>query len=122
VRLYSDEELWSRLREQALVRVWEECSFKRFEENLGTILARCWAASERATAASEYAGWIEAYDTLMDSDRAAIRGRLAIFERRPLISLIMPTFNAPDKFFTRTYRVSPAPAMSPLGTLHCRQC
>jgi O-antigen biosynthesis protein len=42
--------------------------------------------------------WIRTYDTLTDTDRAAVRKRVAIFERRLLISLIMLTLNAPDKF------------------------
>jgi GT2 family glycosyltransferase len=98
VRLYNDKDLWSRLRDHALARVREECSLKRFEEKISTILARCKAPSEQKRTASKYAGWIEAYDTLTDSDRAAIRTRVAMFEHRPLISVIMPTFDAPDKF------------------------
>jgi glycosyltransferase involved in cell wall biosynthesis len=41
VRLYSDKELWLRLREDALARMREDCSPERFVENLQTILARC---------------------------------------------------------------------------------
>jgi GT2 family glycosyltransferase len=43
VRLYSDKELWSCLREKAFARVRDECSPERFAENLGTILAQCTA-------------------------------------------------------------------------------
>jgi GT2 family glycosyltransferase len=52
VRLYSDKELWSRLREKAFARVRDECSPEGFAENLGTILAQCTAlkSDERETA------------------------------------------------------------------------
>lgn len=43
-----------------------------------------------------YAEWIDAFDTLDDADRAAIRLDIATLEHRPLISVLMPVFNTPE--------------------------
>jgi O-antigen biosynthesis protein len=41
----------------------------------------------------DYDAWIARYDTLRDSDRAAIRQHVARLSRTPLISVIMPVYN-----------------------------
>jgi hypothetical protein len=46
----------------------------------------------------EYVEWIKNYDTLTDTDRAAIRRHIERLPYQPLISLIMPTYNSPEKW------------------------
>jgi GT2 family glycosyltransferase len=50
---------------------------------------------------SEYQDWIDAYDTLTDADRALIRGHVDALTRRPLISVVMPTYNTPEPWLRR---------------------
>jgi len=61
VRLYSDKELWSHLREEALARVHDEYSPERFVENLRTILARSrpLKATEREAVAANTASRLQ---------------------------------------------------------------
>lgn len=47
---------------------------------------------------NDYADWIRRYDTLTNSDRAAIRARIADFVNPPVISVVMPTYNTPEAF------------------------
>ncbi len=47
---------------------------------------------------SDYVEWIRCYDTLTDADRVAIRAHIAGFANPPLFSVIMPVYNAPEKF------------------------
>jgi glycosyltransferase involved in cell wall biosynthesis len=42
---------------------------------------------------NDYAEWIRRYDTLTDETRAVIRARIDAFEHKPLISVVMPTYN-----------------------------
>ncbi len=46
----------------------------------------------------DYAEWVEKYATLTDHDRGAIKRHIARLSYRPLISLIMPTYNSPEKW------------------------
>jgi O-antigen biosynthesis protein len=46
----------------------------------------------------EYMEWIKRYDTLTDADRAAIGQDIERLPFKPLISLIMPTYNTPEKW------------------------
>jgi glycosyltransferase involved in cell wall biosynthesis len=41
----------------------------------------------------DYRGWIRRYDTLTDEGRATIQGRIRTFSYKPLISVVMPTYN-----------------------------
>jgi O-antigen biosynthesis protein len=41
-----------------------------------------------------YANWVAAYDTLDDRDRAKIKAQISEFPLRPLISVVMPTYNS----------------------------
>lgn len=43
---------------------------------------------------NDYSEWIRRYDTMDDEARTALRQRLNTFDRLPLISVVMPTFNA----------------------------
>ncbi len=44
-----------------------------------------------------YAAWVAAYDTLTPDDADRIRGKLATLTKRPKISVLMPTYNTPEK-------------------------
>lgn len=41
-----------------------------------------------------YARWIAQYDTIDDAKRATLRTAVAGFARRPLISIVVPTYNS----------------------------
>ncbi len=45
-----------------------------------------------------YAAWVAAYDTLTPEGADRIRAKLATLQRRPLISVLMPTYNTPEKW------------------------
>jgi glycosyltransferase involved in cell wall biosynthesis len=49
----------------------------------------------------EYSEWIERYDTLTDANRAAIRRHIDQLSYQPLISLVMPVYNPPEKWLRR---------------------
>lgn len=53
----------------------------------------------RAARRVEYAHWVTQYDTLRESDRQALRARLARLQEPPLISVLLPTFNPQRKWF-----------------------
>jgi GT2 family glycosyltransferase len=64
VRLYTGEQLWLQIQEQALKRVQQDCDPHSFEEKLKAILARC-----------RPLGWITAVDSMAaDSVSAQIEG------------------------------------------------
>jgi glycosyl transferase family 2 len=46
----------------------------------------------------EYARWMEKYDKLTDEERAAIRRQIEGLSSKPLISVVMPTFNTPERW------------------------
>ena len=45
--------------------------------------------------ADEYDRWIEQHDTLTDEDRRLIARHMAMFDRRPIISVVMPAYDTP---------------------------
>lgn len=49
---------------------------------------------------NNYAEWIRRYDTIDDSMRARILSRIADMQRPPLISVVMPTYNAKPQWLT----------------------
>jgi GT2 family glycosyltransferase len=49
----------------------------------------------------EYWEWIERYDTLTDANRAAIRRHIDQLSYKPLISVVMPVYNTPEKWLRR---------------------
>ena len=49
----------------------------------------------------DYATWIRQYDTLTDGDRAAIRAHITSFVNPPTFSVVMPTYNPPEKFLRK---------------------
>jgi glycosyltransferase involved in cell wall biosynthesis len=50
---------------------------------------------------NSYAAWVAAYDTLTPDDADRIRQKLAGLTTRPLISVLMPTYNTPEKWLVR---------------------
>lgn len=46
----------------------------------------------------EYTTWVERFGRLSDADRSAIRSHLDRLSYRPLISVVMPTYNSPEKW------------------------
>lgn len=55
-------------------------------------------SSAGLTQDSTYAEWISSYDTLTESYRAEIKEHMALLEQKPLISVVMPVFNTPERF------------------------
>ena len=45
-----------------------------------------------------YRKWVRKFDTLSDNDRRAIAAKIAVLEHQPLISVLMPTYNTPEKW------------------------
>jgi glycosyltransferase involved in cell wall biosynthesis len=45
-----------------------------------------------------YSAWVAAYDTLTPESADKIRAKLATLTRRPMISVLMPTYNTPEKW------------------------
>jgi GT2 family glycosyltransferase/glycosyltransferase involved in cell wall biosynthesis len=54
-------------------------------------------AREAPPPPNTYSAWVAAYDTLTPESADHIRGKLAGLTRRPLISVLMPTYNTPEK-------------------------
>ncbi len=48
-----------------------------------------------------YAAWVAAYDSLTPETADRIRTKLKQLKRRPLISVLMPTYNTPEKWLVR---------------------
>jgi glycosyltransferase involved in cell wall biosynthesis len=48
-----------------------------------------------------YTEWVQRFDTLDEADRAAIAERLRILPYQPLLSVVMPTYETPDKWLRR---------------------
>lgn len=60
--------------------------------------SRFWRLQPADNSASEYRRWVAAYDTLDDGDRAAIRRQIAMLASRPMISIVMPVYNTPERY------------------------
>ncbi len=45
-----------------------------------------------------YAAWVAAYDTLTPESAAKIKAKLSSLQKRPLISVLMPTYNTPERW------------------------
>ncbi len=45
-----------------------------------------------------YQQWIERYDAISASDIAEMEQRAKLFSKRPLVSVVMPTYNTPERF------------------------
>lgn len=49
-----------------------------------------------------YRRWIRQFDTLNDDDRESIGKHIHTFERHPVISILMPTYNSPERWLQRS--------------------
>ena len=47
---------------------------------------------------SSYAAWVAQYDTLTPESAAKIKAKLSALKKRPLISVLMPVYNTPEKW------------------------
>jgi glycosyltransferase involved in cell wall biosynthesis len=47
---------------------------------------------------NNYQEWVDKYDSLTDNDRALIGAAIERFSFKPLISVIMPTYNTPERY------------------------
>lgn len=56
------------------------------------------AARAHAMSPLRYARWIEEHDVVTAADRAAMTAAAARFERRPVFSVVMPVYDAPEPF------------------------
>lgn len=45
-----------------------------------------------------YENWVRQYDTWTDEDRAGAKAHIEAFERQPLLSIVMPVYNPPEKY------------------------
>jgi len=52
-----------------------------------------WELRRRVRGANDYANWVRTHDTLTPQARERIAGRVAAMRKRPLISVLMPTYN-----------------------------
>ena len=53
---------------------------------------------------SEYEKWCEQHETLEGDELPAIRRHIEAFRSRPLISVVMPTYNTPETLLTKAIR------------------
>jgi GT2 family glycosyltransferase len=51
--------------------------------------------------ASTYPEWVRTYDTLTDVDRALIRRHVEALAHKPLVSIVMPTYETPERWLRR---------------------
>ncbi len=63
---------------------------------LARVLKR--TANDAPPPPNTYAAWVAAYDSLTPEGADRIRAKLAQITRRPLISVLMPTYNTPEKW------------------------
>src|SRR5262245_57994790 len=92
--------VWHRLR-PTLAHPWQLLQFahlvrRRLRTNGIRGLRRRFL--ERARATSDYRRWVQTYDTLSETDRTAIRQHIDRLAYQPLISVVMPTYNTPEKW------------------------
>lgn len=64
--------------------------------------ARAFSEIFRATGGHRYRRWVERFDTLGPEDREGIRRHIATFDRTPLISVLMPTYDTPVDLLRRS--------------------
>ncbi|WP_213297266.1 glycosyltransferase family 2 protein [Paraburkholderia sacchari] len=57
--------------------------------------------SQTGGATSDYARWVALYDTLSADDFKKISAHIESFQKRPLISVLVPLYNTPEAFLRR---------------------
>lgn len=50
---------------------------------------------------NDYKNWVKYYDTIKDVDRVEMLAHISTFNVHPFISVIMPTYNTPEKFLRK---------------------
>lgn len=60
--------------------------------------SRYWRIQPADSTAADYRKWVAAFDTLDDSDRAAIRNHITKLAAGPVISVVMPVYNTPESY------------------------
>ena len=60
-----------------------------------------WRLYKKFQVAEEYWRWSKAFDTLTDRDRMAVKQHIGRVHYTPLISVIMPVYNTPEKWLRR---------------------
>lgn len=87
---------------------------------------------------NDYGEWVRRYDTLSDTDREQIKSKIAVFQIKPLISVVMPVYNPPISFLDEAIQsvrnqlypnwelciaddASTNPAVREVLERHCRQ-
>lgn len=73
-----------------------------FLQTIGEVLGRSLGlrrkqSGERSPSDTSYANWIRLYDTLSERDRRQIRSHIERFTYKPLISVVMPAYDTPEK-------------------------
>jgi glycosyltransferase involved in cell wall biosynthesis len=68
------------------------------KEGMGGVRRRLYRKFRNA---QDYSRWVKAFDTLTSRDSAAISRHIELFRYKPLISVIMPVYNTPEKWLRR---------------------
>jgi GT2 family glycosyltransferase len=103
VRLYKEQTLWETVRSGGAARCEVECSRASFQNAVQELLrpvksgrpAAGMPAMVYTDEEGDYRSWITEFDTLTYGDRKAIACHISGFSAKPLISVIMPTYNTP---------------------------
>ena len=87
------------LRHPALF-VYAFCNLLRIYRNYGWrgVQERLMDKAQENSIASSYPTWIKLYSSFSEKDRRAIEKRIATLTHKPLISVIMPTYNTPPQY------------------------
>src|SRR6185369_7622658 len=94
--------LWNRARAASPVGgLWERVprAFAVVRAQGVRALARRMLAHEPE--ATNYPEWVRTYDTLTDGDRALIRRHVEALSHTPLVSIVMPTYETPERWLRR---------------------
>ena len=75
----------------------------------------------RQFARNDYSEWIRRYDTLTNDDRATMRARAESFSHKPVISVVMSTYNSRPELVSRGHQVGAQASLYPLGIMHRRR-
>ncbi len=95
--------VWNRLKPlikhpslvlEAMPRLW--AVYRQY--GLRGIRNRLAEGELRVGGGTTYAHWVKLFDTLSDRDRNDIKAHIETFNYKPLISVVMPTYNPPIKF------------------------
>lgn len=80
-----------------MARLWRARAYPR---SFGDWLYRTYRGAQTG-GLSDYAGWIRQFDTHTSDELQAMAENVRRFADRPLISIVMPTYNSPQKWLIR---------------------